>query len=142
MSVKSDSWELAAALVQRPDLAGAMRDALRQAYTEAPASMIETGTFHVAIDGVDAAVDWLAAVEQFLREPSQGIDYGATWHLLYHLYNWQQFQSLLPHGRAGMLEWLNDAKFHLNEGDTKAACAALKQIEDMIQGGLQPPNFE
>jgi hypothetical protein len=139
---KHDSWELVAALVQRPDLADVVRTALKQAYPEAPPAMIDTATFHVAVDGVYAAIDWLAAVERFLREPSKEIDYGATCHLLYHLYNWQQFQILLPHGRAGMLEWLEEAKFHLSEGDTKAVGVALKQIEEMFKGGLQPPQIE
>jgi hypothetical protein len=142
MSLKPESWELVAALVQRPDLADAVRAALKQAYPEAPPAMIDTATFHLAVDGVDAAIDWLAAVERFLREPGKGLDYAATCHLLYHLFNWQQFQSLLPYGRAGMLEWLEQAKFHLSESDTKAAGVALKQIEEMFQGGLQPPLIE
>jgi hypothetical protein len=142
MLVKPDDWELVAALVQRKDMAGDVRSALRQAYPDAPPAMIDTATFHIAVDGVDAAVHWLVAVEQFVREPSKGLDYGATWHLLYHLYNWQQFQSLLPHGREGMMEFIKDAKLHLSEGDTEALAAVLKQMEEMFQGGLQAPQFK
>jgi hypothetical protein len=137
-----DSWELVAALVQRANLPEATRSALQEAFPDAPRAMIETAAFHVATDGVAAAVQWLAAVERFLREPDKGLDYGATWHLLYHLYNWQQFQSLLPHGRTGILERIEDAKFHLSEGDTEALRAVLKQLEEMFQGGLQPPQLE
>jgi hypothetical protein len=140
MSTPSQKWDLVAALVRRQDLPDAVRAALRQAYPDAPPPMIDTATFHIGVDGVGAALEWLAAVERFLREPPQGLDSGATWHLLYHLYNWQQFQSLLPDGRAGMLEWLEQAKQHLLEGDTEAVGAALTQIEAMFQGGLQPPD--
>jgi hypothetical protein len=104
--------------------------------------MIDTATFHVAVDGVGAAFGWLAAVEQFLREPGHGLDGGATWHLLYHLYNWQQFQSLLPDGRAGMLVWVDQAKQLLAEGDTAGVGEALGQLGAMLQGGLQPPDFQ
>ena len=142
MSENNNSWQLATALVQRPDLIEATRSALRQAFPDAPMAMIDTGTFHVAVDGVRAAVDWLAAIEQFLREPSKGLDYGATWHLLYHLFNWQQFECLLPKGREGMLELINDAKDHLSEGNTEGVRSVLKQIEDMFHGGLRPPQFE
>jgi len=142
MSQKPATWELVAALAQRQDLAEAARTALQQRYPDAPPAMVDTATFHVAIDGVGAAFDWLAEVERFLREPRQGFDGGATWHLLYHLYNWQQFQSLLPDGRAGMLEWVGQAKQMLAEGDSEAVSEALKQLEAMLQGGLQPPDFK
>lgn len=142
MSQQSDTWEFVAALARRLDLADAARTAFQKAYPNAPQSMIDTATFHVAVDGVGAAFDWLAAVERFLREPHLGFDGGATWHLLYHLYNWQQFQNLLPEGRAGMIEWVAQAKQMLAEGDSVAAGEALKQLEAMLQGGLQPPDFE
>ena len=60
---------------------------------------------------------------------------------MYHLYNWQQFQSLLPDGRSGMLEWVSQAKQMLAEGDPKAVGEALMELEAMLQGGLQPPDF-
>ena len=38
----------------------------------------------------------IAAIERFIRDPTGGLDYGAVSHVVYHLYNWQQFQALLP----------------------------------------------
>jgi hypothetical protein len=61
--------------------------------------MVEAAVFHVFRGGVGATLDWLAAAELFLRDPAAGFDHGATWHAVYHLYNWQQFQALLPVGR-------------------------------------------
>jgi hypothetical protein len=140
--VTPETWELVASLARRTDLVETARAAFQKAYPEAPPAMLGTATFHVGVDGVGAALEWLAAVERFLRDPRQGLDGGATWHLLYHLYNWQQFQSLLPAGRAGVLAWLDQAKQLLAEGETAAVGEALKQLDSMFQGGLQPPAFE
>lgn len=104
--------------------------------------MLGPAVFHVFTDGVVAAVEWLAAVERCLRDPSQGIDDGATCHLLYHIYNWHQFQALLPAMREGVLELLADAKLYLAEENSEAVRRVLNRLEDMFQGGLQPPEIE
>jgi hypothetical protein len=146
MSSKSiatpETLELVTALVRRHDLTETAHAAFREAFPNAPSDMIDTATFHVAVEGAGVAWDWLADIERFLRQPNKGLDYGVTWHLLYHLYNWQQFERLLPDGRAGMLKWVEQAKEFLAENDTAAVAAALKQLEEMLEGGLQPPSFE
>ncbi len=142
MSLKPETWELVRALVERSGLDDQLRSALQDAYPEAPSEMIDTATFHVAVDGVPAALEWLAAVERFLREPKQGFDGGETWHLMYHLYNWHQFRTLLPEGRTGMIEWLKDAKLFLDEGDTEALRRTLDQIEAMFHASEIPPSLE
>ena len=95
--------------------------------------------YHVFRDGVGAALDWVAAAERFLRDPVGGLDHGATWHAVYHLYNWQQFQALLPIGREGMLDRLSDLKLFLSENNPKAAAEVVKQLEELIRGDVQPP---
>jgi hypothetical protein len=141
--VNPESVRLMNALLSRPDAASAARDALRRAYPDAPQAMIDTAAFHVATDGIAAAVDWLAAVERFLTSPAAGLDYGATWHLLYHLYNWQQFEALLPIGRAGLLERLNDARVLLeSEDDKDAALHVIQGLLASFGGGLTPPKVE
>jgi hypothetical protein len=104
--------------------------------------MVETAAFHVFTDGVPAAVAWLAAAERFLRDPGAGLNAAVTCHLLYHLYNWQQFQALLPVGREAVLELLQDAKQFLAEEDPQAVGRVLDHLEDMFSAGLQPPNIE
>src|SRR5687768_11344140 len=110
---KPETQELVAALLRRSDLTEAGRAALCNAFPLAPPAMLDAAVFHVFTDGVTAAAEWLAAWERFLREPGRGVDESATCHLLYHLYNWQQFQALLPAGRDGVLELLGDAKQYL-----------------------------
>jgi hypothetical protein len=129
-------------LLRRPELSEAGRAALRQVFPDAPPAMLSAAVFHVFTDGVAAAAAWLAAVERFLRDPSLGLDGGATYHLLYHLYNWQQFQALLPAGKQGVLELLGDTKLFLSEGDPESAGRALRQLEEMFQAGLQPPEIQ
>ena len=137
--ISPETWELINALLNRSNLAEAATEAFHRAYPDGPPHMIEAAVFHVFRDGVGAALEWVAAAERFLRDPSQGIDHGATWHVVYHLYNWQQFEAVLPIGREGVLERLQDIKLFLSEGDPKAAEGVVKQLEEMFRGDVQPP---
>jgi hypothetical protein len=134
-----ETLELVRALLGRAGVAEAAAAAFRKAYPDAPTHMIESAVYHVFRDGVAAALDWVAAAERFLRDPAGGFDYGATWHAVYHLYNWQQFQALLPIGREGVLERLADLKLFLSEGSTEAAVGVVKQLEELFRGDVQPP---
>jgi hypothetical protein len=103
--------------------------------------MIDAAAFHVFRDGVGAALEWVAASERFLRDPSLKLDPGATWHVVYHLYNWQQFEALLPVGREGVLRRLEDVQVLLSEGDSEAASTVLKELAEMFRGDVQPPTI-
>lgn len=139
--IEPGSLELIHALLKRANLRETADAAFRKAYPSAPQQMIETATFHVLTEGVGAMLEWVAEVERFLRDPGKGISSGATYHVLYHLYNWQQFEALLPDGRAGMLEWVNQLKESLDVDDLDAAKKECQRLEDMLQGGLRPPTI-
>jgi hypothetical protein len=141
-TVAPETMQLIHALLARKDLRGRAKEAFQKAYPEAPPDMVGSAVFHVYVDGIEAALEWVAATEQFLQDPSKGIDYGATFHLLYHLYNWQQFQALLPNGRTGVLALLNDAKEGLEENDPEFALKTIKNLIDIVSAGLSPPEFE
>jgi hypothetical protein len=138
--VSPETLDLVRALLDREDTAGAAAAAFRAAYPDSPQSMIEAAIFHVYRDGIGAALEWVAAAERFLRSPDEGVDYGATWHVVYHLYNWLQLQAVLPIGRAGVLERLSDLRLFLTEGDTKAATRVIAQLEELFRGDVEPPN--
>jgi hypothetical protein len=89
--------------------------------------------FHVVSKGIEATIDWLAAIERFLRDPAKGLDYGAVSHLVYHLYNWQQFAALLPIGREGLKERLQDVRQFIDEDDKGAALAVLKGLMQSVE---------
>jgi hypothetical protein len=137
--VSPETLELVHALLGRVGVNEAAIVAFHRAYPDAPPHMIEAAVFHVFRDGVGAALDWVAAAEQFLRNPAEGFDYGATWHAVYHLYNWQQFQALLPIGREGVLDRLSDIKLFLSENNPEAAAGVVKQLEELFRGDVQPP---
>jgi hypothetical protein len=137
--ISPETWELVEALMDRSDLAKTAAAAFRHAYPDAPDHMIETAVFHVFGDGVGAALEWVAATEKFLRDPSHGLDHGATWHIIYHLYNWQQFQALLPIGREETLSRLEDLKLFLSENNPEAALGVVKQLEEHFRGDVGPP---
>lgn len=140
--VSPETWQLVKALIRRTDLPEAATNAFRRAYPNAPPHMIETAIFHVFSEGVGAAMDWVAAAEQFLRDPERGFDYGKTWHAVYHLYNWQQFEALLPDGREGVLERLQDLKLFIEKNDPQAATDVVKELEELFRGGARPPGIE
>ena len=141
--VEPETRQLIQALMEREDWLEAAREAFRKAYPEAPPEMIGCAVFHVYVDGVRAALEWVAATEQFLQDPSKSIDYGATFHLLYHLYNWQQFQALLPDGRTGVVALLNDVKHFLEkENDPEAALRTTNDLISMFEAGLTAPKVE
>ena len=138
--VKPESIALMQALLARPEVAAAAREAFRRAYPDAPPAMIDAAVFHVVTDGIGATVDWLAAIERFLRDPAAELDYGAVCHVVYHLYNWQQFQALLPLGRYGLKVRLQDIRHFIeNEDDKTAALEVVKQLLSALEGDVAPP---
>lgn len=130
--------DLAESLLRRTDRVERARDAFRLAYPEAPEEMVNTATHHMYVDGPGAVVDWLADAELFLRDPEHRLSSGTTWHLLYHVYNWQQFQALLPDGREGMLR----LKQFAEEGDLSAVKRTVQELADAMEGGRQPPSID
>lgn len=136
----ADRMKSVHSLLSRPDRIDAARTAFRQAYPDAPLEMIETAVFHVYVDGVDAALDWVASAEMFLRKPEEGLDYGTTWHAVYHLYNWLQFQALMPIGRDGILERLATLRSCVSGNDLDSALGVIRQLEELFGGAASPPS--
>ena len=139
----TDASDLVAALFRRSEaeLVSLAKEAFRHRYPDATDQMLDTAVFHVYRDGIHAAMDWLAATEQFLRDPQSGLDYGATNHLIYHLFNWLQFQSLMPFGRWELLEHLKDAELFLKEENPAAALQVIQHLMEHATGDVAPPSL-
>jgi hypothetical protein len=137
--VSPETLELVHALLGRTEVPERAAAAFRQAYPDAPPHMIDAAVFHVFRDGIEAALDWVAAAERFLRDPAARFDYGATSHAVYHLYNWLLLEALMPIGRGGMLDRLADINLFLSENNTKAAAGVVKQLEELLRGDVPPP---
>jgi hypothetical protein len=139
---REQRWELVQTLLQRGHLRDEAKQALRQAYPNAPEAMLETAVFHLCVDGIGAAIDWLVDLELFLREPDRKLDLGVTYHLLYHLYNWYQFSELLPDGKMGVLERLKEIKELVADGELEAILATVEELESMVEGSRDYPSFK
>ena len=134
--------ELAHALLQRPDTSVDAEAAFRRKYPTAPDEMIKTAAFHVYVDGPEAVITWLADAELFLRDPEHTLCYGVTWDLLYHVYNWQQFQALLPEGTPQILVLLKQLRELADEGELEGVKQTSKDLEEMFEGNVDPPYFD
>lgn len=73
---RQERLELAIALLRRDGDVPAATRALRKAYPTAPEEMIRTAVHHLYVDGPEAALDWLAESELFLRGDIDEIGYG------------------------------------------------------------------
>jgi hypothetical protein len=119
----------------------AATEAFKGVYPEASAEMIATAVHHIYTDGTDAALDFIAGAEMFLRDPNE--DWlSHQYDLLYHLYNWHMFLSLLPEGTQDVLDALDDLKESVKkERDPKEILDAITELRDMLMGHRGQPDF-
>ncbi|WP_107668627.1 hypothetical protein [Cyanothece sp. BG0011] len=136
-----EKLELIKALMERKDIHLEAKKAFRLAYPNAPDKMIDTAIFHIYVDGIHAALDWLTEAELFLQNPENTITEGSTFHLIYHLYNWLQFKTLLQDTKEDIVEKLNDVKAALEDDDKDAAFELLEELKEQFNGGLNAPSF-
>ena len=139
---REESLELIRFLLARRDAIGHAHKAFSTKFPEAPKEMVHAATFHVCVDGIDAALDWLASIERFLQNPHTGICSGATWHLLHHVYSWQQIEALMPLGKSGIIGQLSDIKKYLEESETEAAKEAIDDLLKCLTGDVELPRSE
>ena len=133
---------LANALMARPQRRRDGRAAIQRAYPAAPEAMAGTAAHHLYGDGVEAAIDLLAAAELMLREPTRDLDDGAVYHLAYHLYNWMQFVALLPHGRHELLDLVAQLKQAVEENDMEFIKHTAELLDDVVGGHVSHPEVE
>ena len=118
------------------------RQAFRAQYPAAPEEMISAAVFHVYVDGLDAAMQWLADAERFLRDPKETLNYGITWHLLHHVYNWHMLEALMPVGRNGLDDLLDQIQTFADEGDAGSIRSTISQIKKMLDGDEEAPRID
>ncbi|WP_017663006.1 hypothetical protein [Baaleninema simplex] len=134
--------EIIQALLEREQIPDEARKAFRSAYPSAPDFAIGTAVFHIYVDGIHAALDWLVDVELFLRDPeNHKLDIGAVYHLIYHLYNWMQFSTVLPETREDIHDRIKDIKRAIEEDDKEASLLILEDLQQQFNGSIVPPDF-
>ncbi|NET89984.1 MAG: hypothetical protein F6K45_18130 [Kamptonema sp. SIO1D9] len=138
---RKQKWEIVRTLLERDRIRNQAEKAFRTAYPNAPERMINTAVFHIYIDGIQAALDWLVDVELFLQNPKHTLSEGITFHLIYHLYNWLQFTAILSDTDEDLVEKINDVKAAIEDDDKDAALNILEELKNKFEGNLESPNF-
>jgi hypothetical protein len=138
--LKLVNWMFSLPMQERLSLA---QRHLAKAYPTAPEEMLLTARFHLYVDGADAVLDWLAETARFLQSADESPpNCGTTYHLLYHVYNWWQFESILPSGKLGLKEMVKEIHDLIEEGDPKTALGHVKILEEMIEGNVDVPKID
>ncbi|HTD48358.1 MAG TPA: hypothetical protein VK881_13915 [bacterium] len=141
---REQKLELARALFQRgSDAYTAAKAAFQKVYPTAPDEMIVPGLSHTYVEGVDAALDFIAGAEMFLRDPDdEWLGFGFTYELLYHAYNWHMFLILLPEGTGDLLKSVDDLKRSVETGvDQKTILKDIEDLRDQLTGHRGLPNL-
>lgn len=140
---RQDSRALLDRLLDRgPDCIDRAREVFRRKYPEATDQMIAAAVFHLFADGIDACVEWLADLERFLADPEHKLCHGTSSHLLYHVYNWHQLESLMPHAKPVMHELIDDILESAAEHDLESVKRAATEFKNILEGHDRPPQVE
>lgn len=126
--------ELGLALLARVNREEDGAAALRRTYPAAPDAMIDTAAFHVYVGGPPAVIAFLADAELAIRNPGHELDYGVTWNVLHHLYNWLQFWALLPDAKDTLLSIVNDLEESVKQGDHEELLKSLEELREVVKG--------
>jgi hypothetical protein len=137
----TEKLELIRALFARQHLGVDGRVAVAKAYEGAPSGMVDTAVHHLYVDGCSAAMEFLVDAELCLREPGRRPDIAVATELLDHVYNWQQFEAILPTGRADVLEMVAELKQLVADGDLDAIRATVEDLSDALEGNKTPPGL-
>ena len=134
--------ELALALIRRPNRPAEGFDRLRRFFPAAPESMLRTAAWHLYSEAPRAVVDFLAEVELSLRDDDPHYHGPAGVEVLYHFYNFLQFEALVPHGLHGLGEVVEDIKECVEDGDKAGALENLKGLASKLDACESAPDFD
>jgi len=128
-------------LISDKNFHGQARTGLERQYPMASTEMIDTAMFHIFTDGADAALEWLGDITRLAEESAEvrAID---THHLLYHLYNWQQFEALMTCDITEIKDDLKELRKLMTSGDADAVPKELDLIIERLEANLMPPFME
>ncbi|MCZ7647912.1 MAG: hypothetical protein M5U26_22080 [Planctomycetota bacterium] len=134
--------ELAIAYLRRPPDGERGLDALRRRFPNATEADLRTAHFHLYFELPEAMRDLLANLEESLRSNEEAPDHGRAFHVLYHLFNWIQFEALVPKGPEELKSLVEDVEVSIKEGDLDSAHSILKAIKDRLEGHELPPRID
>lgn len=136
----SKEVELLVSLFSRENLEDAFFTRLQAIYLHAPKEMLHTIAFHLE-HASGSLLDALTNLEELLRGDSEKINYGTSWHILYHLYNYLVIQNFLPMGNKEIISELELIMEDLNEDspDIKSVLSYVENLKNYFTGDTQFP---
>jgi len=140
---EAERLELAVALIKRDPQERWQqgRLALQHRFPTAPETMINTAAFHLYEDTPQAVIDFVADAELALRDPDHEFDLGVSEHILSHVYNWLQFEPLLPTATEDMLELLKQIQECVADDDKEGLLQTVDEFREILEGFQSHPDF-
>jgi hypothetical protein len=136
--------ELAVALLRRDPLV--RRDSsfvfVRKQYPDAADDLIHSIVHHLYWTLPTDLCDLLAYIELCMQDEKHHSHSGLIHSVLYNLYNLLQAEALVPYGRQGVFDWLNEVKECLESDDREGALATLKALIEKFESHESPPGVE
>lgn len=139
-----DKLESVRALFARADASDVAIARFRECFPGVDDEILKTLVFHLYVDGQGAMLDMLWDLEMFLRGEHKSIDYGAVFHVIYHLYNYLLIEKLMPITMQDVIDELQEAQELLKEEspDLEGVAETLERLERLVKGATFPPDIE
>ena len=139
-----ETLELLASVMQRSaiDRQEAAVEILRKKYPDAPDEMLRTAAFHVYFDLPTQMIDFAVKIELSLRKNEANDFYGEIFGILYNLYNALMFERLVPEGKAGLIEQLDEIQECLKAKDYDCVQHGVEVLKRALDGSESPPDFD
>jgi hypothetical protein len=136
--------ELAVSLLRRDPLArrDSSFEVVRKHYPDASDDLIHSIVHHFYWSLPTDLCDLLAYIELCIQDGQHHAHSGLIHNVLYNLYNLLQAEALVPYGRQGVFDWLNEVKECLESDDREGALATLKALIEKFESHDSPPDIE
>jgi len=137
-----EALDLIADLLERPDPGADGERNIRDLYPDAAEECIRASAFHLYRELPRALVELLVDIELSLREPKRRIDQGKLWHVLYHVQNSSQLESLMPWYREDFATELDAAIEAMESDDREFVVVTLRKLKKIGCGRNSPTGID
>ena len=139
-----ETLELIASVMQRRaiDRQETAVEMLRKKYPAAPDEMLRAAAFHVYFDLPTQMIEFAAKIELSLRKNDADDFYAEIYGVLYNLYNALMFERIVPEGKAGLLELLDEIQECLKAKDLDCVQHNLDELKRALTGSYSHPDFD
>lgn len=131
-----DKLEIVQALFKRTNPQQDAINIFRKKYPRASEEILHTLSHHLYVDGHDDLLNMLCELELFLRGETSHIDYGRISNIMYHLYNYQLVEGMMPDSAQDVIDDIKEVKSLINEDkpDIESINRILDDLTDIMEG--------